>query len=486
MSSNFEKALHLFHVDNLRPEQEQALKPILDGKDAIISLRTGGGKSLLYQLPALMDSPGEITLVFSPLIALQMDQVLSLRKKLMASEAVGNEVILLNSAMPAGERDDALCRIRTGRARLVYLAPEQLQNAEVRGALQSAAIRRVVVDEAQYELEHCAGQGSCIKTMKFSAWAVTCLGMYKKPYVKGNTYSGTYLAPVENHLILYFGQMNLDDIRPYHVQKYINTAAEKYAPETVKKDYTALALIFQTAVDNQLCSNNPMVKSIRLPKYETVTEKHAFTQEQYERVYAMAKSDPNGLAIMLLLETGISRSELLGLRWEDLDLDHALLQINQGLVFYHSEEQGKWISESDGLKNQHRQRSIPIVNPDLLESLKMLPHDLTVDKQTVKTQHVFHSPEGKPYQPNNWVNRVYRPFMDKVRARYPDIPKLSVRELRHTRATLWIAQGIDPYLVARLLGHSDLKMLTKIYDHTSPETLRKAIERTADKKGMNP
>jgi len=50
---------------------------------------------------------------------------------------------------------------------------------------------------------------------------------------------------------------------------------------------------------------------------------------------------------------------------------YALLHINQRLVFYYSEDQGKWISESDGLKNQYRQRSIPLVNPDLLERLKV-------------------------------------------------------------------------------------------------------------------
>lgn len=77
--------------------------------------------------------------------------------------------------------------------------------------------------------------------------------------------------------------------------------------------------------------------------------------------------------------------------------------------------------------------------------------------------------------------------MKKVHARYPEIPQLSVHELRHTRATLWIAQGIDPYLVARLLGHSDLKMLTKIYDHTRPETLRAAMEHATNcKKGTDP
>jgi integrase len=58
---------------------------------------------------------------------------------------------------------------------------------------------------------------------------------------------------------------------------------------------------------------------------------------------------------------------------------------------------------------------------------------------------------------------------------HPEVPQLSPHELRHTRATLWIAQGMEPYMAARLLGHSDLKMLTKIYDHTSTETLRTAL-----------
>lgn len=87
-------------------------------------------------------------------------------------------------------------------------------------------------------------------------------------------------------------------------------------------------------------------------------------------------------------------------------------------------------------------------------------------------EQIFHSPEGKP---NNWENRVYRPFMRALHKLHPDIPILSPHELRHTRATLWIVQGMDPYMSARLLGYSNSKMLTKIYDHTSTETLRKAL-----------
>ena len=60
-------ALQTFGIEHLRDEQERARTPILAGRDVLVRLRTGGGKSLLYQLPALLDEPGSLTLVFSPL-----------------------------------------------------------------------------------------------------------------------------------------------------------------------------------------------------------------------------------------------------------------------------------------------------------------------------------------------------------------------------------------------------------------------------------
>lgn len=327
----------------------------------------------------------------------------------------------------------------------------------------------------QYEMEISVNGSGCIKPVKFSTWALSCLELYKKPYVKANTYNGTYLAPVKYHLNPYFGDQILSEIRPIHIQKYINEAAKKYAPETLKKDLTVLHLIFSTAVDNQLCSRSPVTKSIKLPRYETRVEKHAFTQEQYDVAYQFAREWENGLSIMLMMETGVSRSELLGLRWTDLDLEKRCIYIRQGLVVYHSADEDKHVMEKTGLKNKFRRRTIPITDDALWQRLQQTPRTVTIGKKTILTEEIIHSPEGKPYQPNNWENRVYRRFMRDLRSVHPEIPMLSPHELRHTRATLWIAQGMDPYMAARLLGHSDLKMLTKIYDHTDTETLRSAL-----------
>ena len=181
---------------------------------------------------------------------------------------------------------------------------------------------------------------------------------------------------------------------------------------------------------------------------------------------------------MLMLETGISRSELLGLTWDDLDCEKAILYIRQGLVSFMDDDEG-WVTVADGLKNEYRNRVIPIVDPDLLERLKQAPRTIEYTIQgktiTVKTSHIIHSPEGKPYQPNNWNNRVFLPFMTALHKAHPDIPKLSAHECRHTRASLWMAGGMSAYTAAKLLGHSDTRMLLKIYDHTDAETLRTAI-----------
>ena len=343
------------------------------------------------------------------------------------------------------------------------------------------AKRKAEKFKAQYELELLCGGKEIHPKVLFETWAIQCLELYKKPYVKGNTYSGTYLAPVQKRLIPHFGKMALEAILPLHVQKYANDMAKTYSPESVKKDCTILSFILQRAVENGLCKINAAA-SVRLPKI-VPPDKHAYTQQEYDVVYTFARQHPNGLPIMLMMETGISRSELLGLRWEDIDLDNGVLHINQGLVAYQDLDQEKWVMESDGLKNKYRCQSIPITEPELLQALRNKPKILYIPDPKTKKQKrvipetVFHSPEGRPYQPQNWSKRVFNQFMEDLVRAHPEIPRLTPHELRHTRATLWLAQGVSGLMVAKLLGHCDLRMLSKIYDHTDVETLRTAIQK---------
>src|SRR5215208_1783232 len=98
-----------------RPGQREAVIAALEGRDSLIVMPTGGGKSLCYQLPGLAGE--ELTIVVSPLIALMRDQWGKLT-------AQGREVAMITSGMDEGETQEALAQVR-GEARIVYCAPER-------------------------------------------------------------------------------------------------------------------------------------------------------------------------------------------------------------------------------------------------------------------------------------------------------------------------------------------------------------------------
>ena len=112
---NLYEGLQKLGITNLRQQQEAPMQAILEGKDTIVLMPTAGGKSLLYQLPAVMDDAGKLTLVISPLKALQFDQVEALRAK-------GIRAAVLNSDLSAAEHCDVL-EDMTEHGGLLYLAP---------------------------------------------------------------------------------------------------------------------------------------------------------------------------------------------------------------------------------------------------------------------------------------------------------------------------------------------------------------------------
>ncbi len=133
-----------FGHDAFRPGQEALVDGILSGRDALGIMPTGGGKSLCYQVPALL-LPG-VTLVISPLISLMKDQVASL-------EAAGVSAGFLNSSQTLEESRQVWGRVRRGECRLLYVAPERLENARFLELAAELVIPLVAVDEA-----HCISQ----------------------------------------------------------------------------------------------------------------------------------------------------------------------------------------------------------------------------------------------------------------------------------------------------------------------------------------
>ncbi|HET7273524.1 MAG TPA: ATP-dependent DNA helicase RecQ [Rubrobacter sp.] len=135
----------IFGFDSFKPGQEEVIRAVLEGRDTLAVMPTGGGKSLCYQVPALMQE--SLTVIVSPLISLMKDQVDSLLQSAVTDAAT------LHSGLSPEERWEVERRVRTGEVKMLYVAPERLRSLEFVLALRRAGVGLFVVDEA-----HCISE----------------------------------------------------------------------------------------------------------------------------------------------------------------------------------------------------------------------------------------------------------------------------------------------------------------------------------------
>lgn len=135
----------VFGFDSFRPGQEEVIQAVLDGRDTLGVMPTGGGKSLCYQVPALMQE--SLTVIISPLISLMKDQVDSLLQSSVAGAAT------LHSGLAPEERWEVERKVRSGEIKMLYVAPERLRSLEFVLSLRRSGVGLFVVDEA-----HCISE----------------------------------------------------------------------------------------------------------------------------------------------------------------------------------------------------------------------------------------------------------------------------------------------------------------------------------------
>ncbi len=135
----------IFGFDSFRPGQEEVIRAVLQGRDTLAVMPTGGGKSLCYQVPALMQE--SLTVIISPLISLMKDQVDSLLQSSVSGAAT------LHSGLKPEERWEVERGVRTGEVKMLYVAPERLRSLEFVLSLRRSGVGLFVVDEA-----HCISE----------------------------------------------------------------------------------------------------------------------------------------------------------------------------------------------------------------------------------------------------------------------------------------------------------------------------------------
>src|SRR6476661_5829662 len=142
--SRADQLLGALGFESWRPGQREAVEAGLEGRDSLVVMPTGGGKSLCYQLPGLASE--DLTIVVSPLIALMNDQWRRL-------SAAGHPVTMISSGMSEEAARHSLAQVRGGAARIVYCSPERFASNVFLAALAQRRIDLLAVDEA-----HCVSE----------------------------------------------------------------------------------------------------------------------------------------------------------------------------------------------------------------------------------------------------------------------------------------------------------------------------------------
>jgi integrase len=164
---------------------------------------------------------------------------------------------------------------------------------------------------------------------------------------------------------------------------------------------------------------------------------------------------------VLAITTGLRRGELLGLRWDDANLDRGILRVGRGLV----REGGRHIVGETKTKRGRRQVNLTPRTVAALRSHRKRQVEQRVKLASLYEDHglIFASQSGTPLNPENLVKRSFKPLLKKA-----GLPEIRFHDLRHTCATLLLGRGVHPKIVQELLGHATIAMTLDTYSHYLP------------------
>jgi integrase len=293
------------------------------------------------------------------------------------------------------------------------------------------------------------------------------LSDYGKQHLSPTTLQG-YQSIYRSGIAPVLGKIPLKALRPEHIQKYYaDKLANGLSSTTVNHHAMVLHKILESAVKWQILPRN-VADSVSPPRIRQV-EMHTLTEEQVELVLAEAQRTPYFALFSLALLTGMRQSELLALRWQDIDLAKAELSISRAM---HRMKTGEFIFT--GTKTSHSNRSLELSSGTCAILRRHLDSEIDLCLQLgipfPNDRLVFCRGLGMPLKPGT-VRQSWKRLTVRL-----GIKNVSFHALRHTHATLLLRQGISPKIVSERLGHANITTTLNIYAHVTPGMQRQAVE----------
>lgn len=286
-----------------------------------------------------------------------------------------------------------------------------------------------------------------------------------------------YRRIVRNRLVPHLGSIRLGDLRPGHIASMFDELRKPGASQrgrasgglsetTLLHTHGVLRTALAWAVRQRLIPSNP-AEDVDRPRRDQA-EMSIWTPDELARFLAHVANDRLYPLLRLAAYTGMRRSELLGLKWPDVDLRAGTVAIRRTRT-----KVGYEMVERADTKSRSSTRVVDIDDETVDVMAKWSARQGSEREQWgqawIDTGHVFTSEDGEPVHADHVAQRFERLMRDA-----PEVPAIRFHDLRHTHASLLLAAGIPVLDVARRIGHASAAVTLNVYAHVIPGQGRKA------------
>ncbi len=270
----------------------------------------------------------------------------------------------------------------------------------------------------------------------------------------------------KRHLIPALGATKLRSLSPLQVQGlYQKKLDGGLSRRTVQLMHAVLRKALKQAVRLGLVARN-VAEAVDAPNPER-REMSPLTLEQVKAFLEAVRSDRFEALYVLAATTGMRRGEITGLRWQDVDLERGVARVSQQIVRTRG---GLTVTRPKG----GRGRGVKLANV-AVEALKghrerQEAERLMMGNLWRETGLVFTTTVGTPLDADNLVKRSFKPLLGRA-----GLPEIRFHDLRHTCATLYLAEGVNPKIVQEILGHANISVTMDTYSHVLPDMQGEAV-----------
>ena len=315
--------------------------------------------------------------------------------------------------------------------------------------------------------------------MRFRDYADFWIDHYAIPNLSPKTYE-RYKSMLKSRILPYLGNMYLNKIQPMQLMYLYQELSEatyirknikhKLSPKTVLEHHRLLHSMLQQAVYWQMIPYNPASR-VRPPKAKKPSISFYDDVQTIALIKALEGEELKFRVIILLtIFTGLRRGEILGLEWQDVDFKNSSITVRQASQYVSSI--GIYTKDPK-TETSNRVISIPDSITKLLKDYKrkQLEQRLKLGDKWQNTNRLFVQWDGSPMHPDT-ITKWFRQFLEDK-----NLPHITFHGLRHTHATLLIAQGLDVRTVSNRLGHAQTSTTLNIYAHAFAKMDREASDK---------